>query len=59
VLFRSRGFAGYLAGRLAGCGVQFDHVGIADPRIAPSDTFEVVWEHYGMTVAAIAQRLTE
>jgi transketolase C-terminal domain/subunit len=52
-----RGFAAYLAGRLAGCGVKLDHVGIADPRIAPSESFEVVWAHYGMTVDAIAGRL--
>jgi transketolase N-terminal domain/subunit/transketolase C-terminal domain/subunit len=52
-----RGFAAFLAGRLAGCGVKLDHFGIADPRIAPSDTFEVVWAHYGMTADAIANRL--
>jgi transketolase len=53
-----RGFAAFLAGRLAGCGMQLDHLGIGDPQIAPSDTFEIVWEHYGMTVQAIGERLS-
>ena len=35
----------------------FDHVGIGDPQIAPSDTFEVVWAHYGMTAEALTQRI--
>ena len=52
-----RGFAAFLAGRLAGCGIHLDHLGIGDPQIAPSDTFEIVWEHYGMTVDAIQKAL--
>jgi len=52
-----RGFAAFVAGRFAGCGVTFDHQGIVDPRIAPSETFEEVWAHYGMTVDALAARL--
>ena len=52
-----RGFAAFVAGRFAGCGVSLDHHGIADPRIAPSDTFQEVWAHYGMTADAIAERL--
>jgi transketolase N-terminal domain/subunit/transketolase C-terminal domain/subunit len=53
-----RGFAAFLAGRLAGCGVTLDHQGITDPRIAPSETFQEVWAHYGMTADALAERLT-
>jgi deoxyxylulose-5-phosphate synthase len=49
-----RGFAGLVASGLYGSGVSLDHVGIVDPRIAPSDHFFEVWEHYGMTEAAIA-----
>jgi transketolase C-terminal domain/subunit len=45
-----RGFAAYAAGKLAGSGVRVDHVGIVDPRVAPSETFQDVWKHYGMTV---------
>ncbi len=52
-----RGFAAYTAGRLAGCGVRTEHLGILDPRIAPSETFLEVWAHYGMTADAIAARL--
>ncbi len=52
-----RGFAAFVAGRLAGCGVTLDHQGITDPRIAPSDTFQEVWAHYGMTSDALADRL--
>ena len=52
-----RGFAAYVAGRFAGCGVTLDHHGIVDPRIAPSETFQEVWAHYGMTADAIAARL--
>jgi transketolase N-terminal domain/subunit/transketolase C-terminal domain/subunit len=53
-----RGFAAFVAGRLAGCRVTLDHQGIIDPRIAPSETFQIVWAHYGMTADALAARLT-
>jgi len=49
-----RGFAALVASGLYGSGISLDHVGIVDPRIAPSDHFFEVWEHYGMTEAAIA-----
>jgi deoxyxylulose-5-phosphate synthase len=49
-----RGFAAYAAGKLAGCGVTLEHLGIVDPTIAPSETFLDVWAHYGMTAEAIA-----
>jgi transketolase C-terminal domain/subunit len=52
-----RGFAAYAAGKLAGQGVTLDHFGIVDPRIAPSETFQEVWAHFGMTADAIARRL--
>jgi len=52
-----RGFAAFLAGRLVDCDIAVDHVGIGDPQIAPSETFDVVWAHYGITVDAIASRL--
>ena len=44
-----RGFAGLVAGNLYGTGVALEHFGIADPHVAPSDTFQQVWEHYGIT----------
>jgi transketolase len=52
-----RGFAAYLSGRYAGCGLRLDHFGIVDPHIAPSDHYVQVWEHYGMTADAIVARL--
>ena len=54
-----RGFAAFLAGRLADCDIFLEHAGISDPQIAPSDTFDVVWAHYGMTADAIAARILE
>jgi transketolase N-terminal domain/subunit/transketolase C-terminal domain/subunit len=52
-----RGFAAYVAGKVAGNGMELDHLGIIDPQIAPSDTFQEVWAHYGMTADAITARL--
>ena len=52
-----RGFAAFTAGKLAECGMKLEHLGIVDPRIAPSETFEVVWAHYGMTADALTERL--
>jgi len=54
-----RGFAAFVAGKLGECGMKLEHLGIADPRIAPSETFEIVWAHYGMTVEALTRRITE
>jgi transketolase C-terminal domain/subunit len=48
-----RGMAGYVASTLYGSGVALEHFGIVDPQIAPSDHFVQVWEHYGITEAAI------
>ena len=52
-----RGFAAFVAGKLAECGMKLEHLGIADPRIAPSETFEIVWAHWGMTAEALTERL--
>ena len=30
-----------------------EHIGIVDPRIAPSEGHEEVWEHFGITSDAI------
>ena len=54
-----RGFAAYAAGKFAGAGVRVEHAGIADPRVAPSETFQEVWKHFGMTAEAIAERLAK
>jgi len=52
-----RGFAAFVAGKLAECGMKLEHLGIADPHIAPSETFEIVWAHWGLTADALTERL--
>ncbi len=52
-----RGFAAHVAGQLFGTGVELRHFGITDPRIAPSDHFNQVWEHFGMTESALVAAL--
>ena len=52
-----RGFAAFAAGHLVGLDVDVDHVGILDPQIAPSDTFQEVWQHYGITEADLVAAL--
>jgi transketolase N-terminal domain/subunit/transketolase C-terminal domain/subunit len=44
-----RGFAAVVAANVSGSGVELEHFGIADPHVAPSETFQEVWAHYGMT----------
>ncbi|MDA1015646.1 MAG: thiamine pyrophosphate-dependent enzyme [Planctomycetota bacterium] len=46
-----RGFAGLLATTVSG--TPLSHVGIADPRIAPSHGFAETWDHFGITTAAL------
>jgi len=48
-----RGFAALAASQLYRSRVDMDHLGITDPGVAPSDHFHKVWEHYGMTRAAL------
>ena len=52
-----RGFAAFAAGHLVGLDVDLDHVGILDPQIAPSETFQEVWQHYGITEADLVASL--
>lgn len=47
-----RGFAGIVAAGV-GAGAQLDHFGITDPQVAPSEAYLQVWEHFGMTEAAM------
>jgi len=48
-----RGFAALVATTLYGSNVPLAHIGISDPRIAPSDGHMEVWEHFGITAEAI------
>jgi len=52
-----RGFAGLVAGELYGSDVVLEHLGICDPRVAPSEDYPKVWEHFGMTAEALAASL--
>ena len=49
----TRGFAGLVATSVAASGVRLAHLGITDPRIAPSEHFVKVWEHFGITEDAL------
>jgi transketolase N-terminal domain/subunit len=52
-----RGFAALAASQLYRSGLPLEHFGIADPGVAPSDHFLKIWEHYGMTTAAIVSAI--
>lgn len=52
-----RGMAGFFASSLSGSGIEFDHVGITDPQVAPSEHYVKVWEHYGITADEVLTRL--
>ncbi|MGA1193825.1 MAG: thiamine pyrophosphate-dependent enzyme [Kiritimatiellia bacterium] len=44
-----RGFASLVAGHATSLRVPAAHVGIVDPRIAPSEGHDEVWAHFGIT----------
>jgi transketolase N-terminal domain/subunit/transketolase C-terminal domain/subunit len=48
-----RGFAGLVRSQAYGSGVPLAHIGIEDPRIAPSEGHMEVWAHFGITSEAI------
>jgi transketolase N-terminal domain/subunit/transketolase C-terminal domain/subunit len=48
-----RGFAGLVSGHLYGSRVELRHLGITDPRIAPSEHYVQVWEHFQITEQAL------
>ena len=54
-----RGFAGLAATHLGNGDVTLHHFGIVDPRVAPSETFVELWEHFGMTEAHMLRVLRE
>lgn len=47
------GFAGMVASATRATPVPLHHIGISDPRIAPSDGHLEVWEHFGITTDTI------
>jgi transketolase N-terminal domain/subunit/transketolase C-terminal domain/subunit len=48
-----RGFAGLVATTASSLGIPGAHIGITDPRIAPSEGHMETWEHFGITTAAV------
>ena len=48
-----RGFAGLVS--TACNGIAHAHVGITDPRIAPSEGLEKTWAHFGITAEALIE----
>ena len=44
-----RGFAALIAGMASEVGCSVGHLGITDPRMAPSEGYMETWEHFGMT----------
>jgi len=48
-----RGFASLITSNAGGMRVPVAHIGITDPRIAPSDGHHEVWTHFGITRDAI------
>jgi transketolase len=48
-----RGFASLVSSAAAGTGTPTEHVGIVDPRVAPSEGHAEVWEHFGLTTDAL------
>ena len=54
-----QGLAGLVASSLIDAGVSLQHFGIVDPSVAPSETFDKVWEHFGMTEKHLLDALLE
>jgi transketolase N-terminal domain/subunit/transketolase C-terminal domain/subunit len=48
-----RGFAGLVATGASALGNSSAHVGITDPRVAPSEGHMETWEHFGITSEAV------
>jgi len=44
-----RGFAGLVSGVAKSCNTPTAHIGIVDPRIAPSEGHMEVWDHFGIS----------
>jgi transketolase len=54
-----RGFAAVAATNLQHAGISMHHFGIADPSVAPSESFLELWEHFGMTEGDLLRVLLE
>ena len=54
-----RGFAGLVASAAAGAALPVAHVGITDPRTAPSEGHMETWEHFGISTRALVRAVEE
>lgn len=52
-----RGFAGMVISAATLFKVPTSHVGISDPRIAPAEGHQEIWEHFGLTKQALLDGL--
>ena len=50
-----RGFAGIVNSAANNFNVKLEHIGIIDPRIAPSDGHMEVWQHFGLSSEALIE----
>lgn len=52
-----RGFAGMVRTAAYGHAIPLEHIGIVDPRVAPSEGHMEVWSHFGITKEAMVTAL--
>lgn len=50
-----KGFASLVANAAYGSGLPLGHIGITDPRVAPSEGWVETWDHFGISADAIAE----
>ncbi len=58
--FGLRGFASVISSSVAASGqrLPLEHIGITDPRIAPSEGHLETWQHFGITAEAIVDAIS-
>jgi transketolase len=54
-----RGFAGLISSKAADAALPVAHVGITDPRVAPSTGHMETWAHFGITAGALVKAVQE
>jgi len=54
-----QGLAGLIANVAGTLNIPIDYIGICDPRVAPSDGFVEVWEHFGISARDLYRAVKE
>ncbi len=54
-----RGFAGLVSATAGAAGLPLAHIGITDPRTAPSDGHMETWAHFGITSPALVRAVRD